>query len=411
MSHNGYEDEEIIKKLEKLRGVEDDRNKNEIYKSVKAETMTRSNRPKRDRFSRPVIVGMSSAAVLILAIIVISQVPLLQDGSELSSQGGNQNEDQQLAITSDEEEYDATDSEEDQAQHYIEDSEQPEEIVPHEPEQNDESYERQEETPETTEDDVELNGEWDHYDYPLAASSESPGMYTLPFLAPDEQTVVNVTFTIDEQSILDEIDTLLNGVDPEQFGLRDSPIQRLIQEGSMDRVREALQEVSRFETFATLDLPSEVEEVLSATTEERDEANGYYLLPVEDQYVYLVTGKSLDVEREEGLSFEETLKRMELEEQGDRYFSVIPEELDLESVTEIDEERIALAYDGLEDVNEHELIMFVEGVLLTAADYGYREIEFEGIEDQDVRDVGPYTLTNTLHPPVAPNYLGPIEFH
>ncbi|GAJ99544.1 hypothetical protein [Geomicrobium sp. JCM 19055] len=119
----------------------------------------------------------------------------------------------------------------------------------------------------------------------------------------------------------------------------------------------------------------------------------------------------MDVEREEDLSFEETLKRMELEEQGDRYFSVIPEELDLESVTEIDEERIALAYDGLEDVNEHELIMFVEGVLLTAADYGYREIEFEGIENQDVRDVGPYTLTNTLHPPVAPNYLGPIEFH
>ncbi|GAK04395.1 hypothetical protein JCM19037_2801 [Geomicrobium sp. JCM 19037] len=405
MSNNNT-DEKIIKKLHELNGVEDHRSKDEIYMNVKAGMKRSGKKPQPERFKKPVIIGLSSAAVLILSVVVVSQI---------SPPGGNQefSSDAPRESALDESDYEE-DADQDQADDWegTENNEEDQSLYVQDEDQHTETDD--EDQPVVEEEELTLDEERSEriasFEYYSATIDAGERLFTLPFMAPDDQTVVNVTLQSPEIDT-GQLEQVLAAFHPENYGLKESPMREFIEEGLTDeKFFEGLAEISRFETFATAEWPNQVEEVLSEISNQSTEANGYFLLPVEDQYAYLVSGNSLDLNGGVSDSLEETLKFMENDADEDRYFSIIPDEVDLESVSEAGETRVILTYDGFEDVTrEEELLMFIEGVLLAAADFGYQEIEFDGAERSDFSQVGPYQLSRTLQPPAAPNYLGEVE--
>lgn len=216
--------------------------------------MKRSGKkPQPERFKKPVIIGLSSAAVLILSVVVVSQI---------SPPGGNQefSSDAPRESALDESDYEE-DADQDQADEW-EGTENNEEDQSLYVQDEDRHTEPDEDQPVVEEEELTLDEERSEriasFEYYSATIDAGERLFTLPFMAPDDQTVVNVTLQSPEIDT-GQLEQVLAAFHPENYGLKESPMREFIEEGLTDeKFFEGLAEISRFETFATAEWPDQV---------------------------------------------------------------------------------------------------------------------------------------------------------
>ncbi|QQK79168.1 hypothetical protein HUG20_04110 [Salicibibacter cibi] len=420
MRRNHREDE-IERNLKALDGIKDTRSKEEIYRNIQLK-MNERKQPVR-RFRKPVVWGLSSAAVVVLTVIVVSQGPSPSSQGEFGTEPTTEREEDSSAM--DEEDGDAEedmeDEQDEQEETVIEeDGEEIQEGVREEDVQppvdsNGEEGEQEEDTEEENiEEDsidrrvVEMDEVYADVDYRSAASQNEQQLLALPFLAPDNETIVPITVDHSGDAEENGADEMLDRIDPNALGLQASPLLDIEEQEQEDvKIREGLEEIARFDIEQPW--PSEWEDWFQQEDADFEASAGYYVFQAGEGNAYLVTGQSLDMEDASDENLEETLQRMETEE-NEYVESVIPPYVELDNVDERDEESVLLSYSGLDEWSENDetqLLMFVEGVLLTAADFGYHDVEFDGDMDE-IEQIGPYDLSETIDPPASPNYIGEI---
>ncbi|SDJ04503.1 hypothetical protein [Natribacillus halophilus] len=407
-----HRQEDIERHLRDLDGVRDTRAKEEIYRNIELK-MQEKEQPVR-RFRKPVVWGLSTAAGLVLTVIVVSQLPSPTSTEPFSADQPMKQDEEDLTGDDAEEETEGRDEviiEEDDDGKGMEQEEEDE--GPEEDESFDVTEEEAEpEEEDSTEEDEaadrrveEMEEVHADINYRSAATENEDSLLALPFLAPDNETIVTITVD-DSAEAENDAEDILSRVEPDEFGLHDSPLDDLNGDESPDEsILAGLEEAARFDIDRQW--PADWDEQLE--NGETETSAGYYLLPV-DGNAYLVTGNSLDIEDDGDETLEDILQKMETED-DERFQSVVPPEVELENVDAVNDENVLLSYSGLDEMdenNETEWLVFIEGVLLTAADYGYDDIEFEG-DIEDVEEIGPYQLNEAITPPVAPNYIGEVE--
>ncbi|MBB6451264.1 hypothetical protein HNR44_003258 [Geomicrobium halophilum] len=406
--------EDIERKLQALNGVKDRRSKDEVYQNIQLKMNTKKQ--PQHRFRKSVVWGLSTSAAIVLTVIIVSQFPPPGGQEQFTA-----DESSEMAEEDDHEEY--TESEDTamekddsiSAKDEIDLEEAPpeEENIRPDPEVEEETMEDGPGEEETSDQEKveEMEEVYTDIHYRQAVQNNDDAFLTLPFLAPDEETIVAVTAQHSLAGDTDRIEEILDQINSSDLGLNDSPLQAIRDEENQsinaddldhEKITQSLNEAARYET------EEDLEEAFQWEGADAEASAGYYWLAANEN-AYLVTGKSLNIGSENEKDLQETLKEMEREEE-DRYHSVVPEGVRLEYVDMMSEGSVALTYSGLEQLSEKaesEWLMFIEGVLLTAADFGYDEVEFEG-DLGEVEQVGPYELDETLHPPRAPNFVGEV---
>ncbi|QQK75207.1 hypothetical protein HUG15_06015 [Salicibibacter cibarius] len=411
MRRNHHEDE-IERNLKALDGIKDTRSKEEIYRNIQLKL----KEPKQSvrRFRKPVVWGLSTAAVVVLTVIVVSQGPSPSSQGEFGAESTAEREEERSSM--DEGDVDE-DTEEDQEEIVIEEDEEEiqeetrEEDAQPPADSNGEEDEQEEDVEEEDSIDrrvVEMDEVYADVHYRPAASQNEQQLLALPFLAPDNETIVPITVDHSGDAEENGADEMLDRIDPDALGLQASPLLDIEEQEQEDvKIREGLEEIARFDIEQPW--PSEWEEWFQQEDAGSEASAGYYVFQADEGNAYLVTGQSLDMEGASDENLEETLQRMETEE-NEYVDSVIPPYVELDDVDERGDESVLLSYSGLDEWSENDetqLLIFVEGVLLTAADFGYHDVEFDGAMDE-IEQVGPYDLSETIDPPVSPNYIEEI---
>lgn len=422
MRRNHHKDE-IERNLKALDGVEDTRSKEKIYRNIRLK-MSESKPPVR-RFRKPVVWGLSTAAVVVLTVIVVSQSPSPANHEEFGAESTAEREGENHSL--DGEDGDEEEEQHEQEQEYEETVREEEDITEQEERQegipeedmepsddhNGEGADQEQEEDGEEEDSidrrvVEMDEVYADVHYRSAAAQSEQQLLTLPFLAPDDETIVTIAVDHSGEAEEDSATEVLDRIDPDELGLHASPLLDMGEQEDDEIIREGLEEIARFDNEEGW--PAEWKERFQKEDADTEASAGYYVFQAEEGNAYLVSGNSLDMEEASGDNLEETLQRMETEEEGNVH-SVIPPNVELENVDERDEESVLISYSGLDETiesDETQWLMFVEGVLLAAADFGYQGVEFDG-DLGEIEQIGPYDLAETIDPPDAPNYIGEME--
>ncbi|AXF57337.1 hypothetical protein [Salicibibacter kimchii] len=413
MRRNHHEDE-IERKLKALDGIEDTRSKKEVYRNVQLK-MKEQKQPDY-RFRKPVVWGLSTAAVVVLTVIVVSQGPSPASHEEFGTESTAEREEDSSSI--DEGEVDE-DPEEEQEEivtnegekENIQEETREEDIGPP-ADSNGEEDEQEEDLEEEDSIDrrvVKMDEVYADVHYRSAAPRNEQQLLALPFLAPDNETIVTITVDHSGDAGDESAAEVLDRIDPDELGLQPSPLLDMDeQEREEGKIQEGLEEIAHFETEQPW--PSEWEEWFQQVDADTEASAGYYVFQADEGNAYLVTGESQDTEGSSDERLEKTLQRMESEE-NEYVQSVIPPHVELDTVDERDEDSVLVSYSGLDEWSENDetqWLMFVEGILMTAADFGYRDVELDGDLEEN-EQIGPYELGETMDPPASPNYIGEME--
>ncbi|RSK27488.1 hypothetical protein EJF36_11670 [Bacillus sp. HMF5848] len=102
------------------------------------------------------------------------------------------------------------------------------------------------------------------------------------------------------------------------------------------------------------------------------------------------------------VNIEEAITRMNDPVDTHMLLSAIPDGVTITSVVSQDQEVVIEFSKDSTLVNNDEYVYFIEAVLLTAKDFGYTNVSFNGIDNFQI---GPYDLTKPIPVPIAPNLV------
>ncbi|WP_298787073.1 hypothetical protein [uncultured Marinococcus sp.] len=403
--------ERIEHSLKQMPRVKDKRSKNEIYHNIQDRLDSKKRHRTHRRWPVPVF---TSAAVLLLAILIVPGIWWTSNQTASPSQEENAEDENEAGDSESAEQHESENTAENDT-----DSREDEEPEPAES--------GTEDAPPKIQEDTEESGEMPGgYVAALTKEEGSGGVnaVTIPFESARGAVIVPLTF-VAEADLKELLSFITEEVDGNEFGLGPAMTEKVSWEnaenGSLEaavssettalesgQIERGIEELARYLGEKDIEV-SNIPDEGSGSEEEInvrdiDENRGYYLYDVNDAS-YLVTGEGAGVSttNENGslLSLEETLAKMNEGPEISEVRAPIPGSLTVGNV-EGEGESVTITLSGsLEDASGEEQAM-IDAVGLAAADFGYETIKFIS-ENSDT--LGEVPLNQKWEVPAAPNTI------
>ncbi|MGO4889659.1 hypothetical protein ACJ2A9_18085 [Anaerobacillus sp. MEB173] len=402
-----HDEESIEKLLSNMPKIKDKRTKEELYTKIQARLQT--GEPKKRSGKKWLMPSFATAAVVIIVSILVFPQLLAEDNMlEMSQESGDQ-------VTS---ETENSIFEDEHAE--IEEKADTNMMVTEES------------------DPVEVREEG--YLGALNQKPEGTDWVTISVPNDDAQFVVPLTILIpeDERSKLDHLQTLLNTMSYEKWGLDSPPLSEFTfqeadyhEDGKKVIIHAPSDNFTITSSTESLMFIQSVQETFAAlgykyvefmtdgkpgmnlgpygeregfSLEENNKA--YYLYTSETDHQLLIRGSTLESQlentAEDQLTFQETIEQMKLGNNVIGYEASIPLEL---SITKIESENdlVKITFEsGTSFENNDKTIAMIEAILFTAKEFGFTKVRFVGVEGI----VGSYNLNTVIDVPEAVNLAG-----
>lgn len=404
--------ERIEHSLKQMPRVKDKRSKNEIYHNIQDRLDSKKRHRTHRRWPVPVF---TSAAVLLLAILIVPGIWWTSNQTASPSQEENAEDENEAGDSESAEQHESENTAENDT-----DSREDEEPEPAES--------GTEDAPPKIQEDTEESGEMPGgYVAALTKEEGSGGVnaVTIPFESARGAVIVPLTF-VAEADLKELLSFITEEVDGNEFGLGPAMTEKVSWEnaenGSLEaavssettalesgQIERGIEELARYLGEKDIEV-SNIPDEGSGSEEEInvrdiDENRGYYLYDVNDAS-YLVTGEGAGVSttNENGslLSLEETLAKMNEGPEISEVRAPIPGSLTVGNV-EGEGESVTITLSGsLEDASGEVQQAMIDAVGLAAADFGYETIKFIS-ENSDT--LGEVPLNQRWEVPAAPNTI------
>ncbi|MDX6153749.1 hypothetical protein [Marinococcus sp. PL1-022] len=404
--------ERIEHSLKQMPRVKDKRSKNEIYHNIQDRLDSKKRHRTHRRWPVPVF---TSAAVLLLAILIVPGIWWTSNQTASPSQEENAEDENKAGDSESAEQHESENTAENDT-----DSREDEEPEPAES--------GTEDAPPKIQEDTEESGEMPGgYVAALTKEEGSGGVnaVTIPFESARGAVIVPLTF-VAEADLKELLSFITEEVDGNEFGLGPAMTEKVSWEnaenGSLEaavssettalesgQIERGIEELARYLGEKDIEV-SNIPDEGSGSEEEInvrdiDENRGYYLYDVNDAS-YLVTGEGAGVSttNENGslLSLEETLAKMNEGPEISEVRAPIPGSLTVGNV-EGEGESVTITLSGsLEGASGEVQQAMIDAVGLAAADFGYETIKFIS-ENSDT--LGEVPLNQRWEVPAAPNTI------
>ena len=404
--------ERIEHSLKQMPRVKDKRSKNEIYHNIQDRLDSKKRHRTHRRWPVPVF---TSAAVLLLAILIVPGIWWTSNQTASPSQEENAEDENEAGDSESAEQHESENTAENDT-----DSREDEDPEPAES--------GTEDAPPKIQEDTEESGEMPGgYVAALTKEEGSGGVnaVTIPFESARGAVIVPLTF-VAEADLKELLSFITEEVDGNEFGLGPAMTEKVSWEnaenGSLEaavssettalesgQIERGIEELARYLGEKDIEV-SNIPDEGSGSEEEInvrdiDENRGYYLYDVNDAS-YLVTGEGAGVSttNENGslLSLEETLAKMNEGPEISEVRAPIPGSLTVGNV-EGEGESVTITLSGsLEDASGEVQQAMIDAVGLAAADFGYETIKFIS-ENSDT--LGEVPLNQRWEVPAAPNTI------
>lgn len=404
--------ERIEHSLKQMPRVKDKRSKNEIYHNIQDRLDSKKRHRTHRRWPVPVF---TSAAVLLLAILIVPGIWWTSNQTASPSQEENAEDENEAGDSESAEQHESENTAENDT-----DSREDEDPEPAES--------GTEDAPPKIQEDTEESGEMPGgYVAALTKEEGSGGVnaVTIPFESARGAVIVPLTF-VAEADLKELLSFITEEVDGNEFGLGPAMTEKVSWEnaenGSLEaavssettalesgQIERGVEELARYLGEKDIEV-SNIPDEGSGSEEEInvrdiDENRGYYLYDVNDAS-YLVTGEGAGVSttNENGslLSLEETLAKMNEGPEISEVRAPIPGSLTVGNV-EGEGESVTITLSGsLEDASGEVQQAMIDAVGLAAADFGYETIKFIS-ENSDT--LGEVPLNQRWEVPAAPNTI------
>ncbi|MDE5416100.1 hypothetical protein [Alkalihalobacterium chitinilyticum] len=362
---DNFDLEEFANKMKQLPKVKDHRSKDEIFRNIQKQIKAAEPQKRRRPWLMPTLAS-ATAAVLLLALIPM----ILSNGSE-------------------------------EALPYAEEAEAGEMFMV--------------DMDEALEEATETTMEYTNYISAIIESNlqEDQRVVTIPFLDEQAMFIVPLSFIVrDDDTVLNQISSILEEYDPSTVGLLASPLEGVTMEevsnttvsvnipqvpaGSanenmlMESIKSVIEPLG-YERFNILvdgqrgvDIGSygPVEE-MSVTSA----PSGYTAYENSTGRTFLVVGGLGEVT---GLNFEDIVQLMTSVTSG----------IVIDTIETSDQAATILFGQGTELTIHEEALILVEAILLTAKDFKIEEVEFK---NAGVEEFGPYQLNDRISTEISPN--------
>ncbi|NUJ19157.1 RsiX protein [Bacillus glycinifermentans] len=198
----------------------------------------------------------------------------------------------------------------------------------------------------------------------------------------------HVTFSeqTESHSVTLQVNKDISGISTDDFELMKEVINETFKWGSCDTV----QFVSNGELGVTIDSYG----LLMDLSIEQKTKRGYFLYEDSDGEQFLVPS------RESYQSINEAISQMQHGESGSHIKSILSGDRAIQAVEENGKELIIRFAPSADIQNQSDDILMLEGLLLTAKDFGYTKVKFT---NANTDKIGSYDLTKSIPVPYAPN--------